>query len=230
MKNAALLAVLMLCLTTALCAQPPPSKHPDTSGTGWQPLFAPDLSDAAYPKGVWSANEGVVTATADHAIWTARPYDDFVLDLYFKTANGTNSGVLVHCSNTTNWIPNSIEIQLADDYAEKWANSPANWQCGAFFGHQAATKRVVRKSGEWNHCTVTCQGPLIYVVLNNELVNTIDRSKFTSAATNPDGSTVPAWLGIPPAQLPLHGYIGLQGKHAGAPIYFRDMKIKVLAT
>jgi hypothetical protein len=28
--------------------------------------------------------------------------------------------------------------------------------------------------------------------------------------------------------LPTRGFIGLQGKHAGAPIYFRNIKIKEL--
>ncbi len=87
---------------------------------------------------------GVLTATADKTIWTAIPYDDFVLDLFFKTADGTNSGVVVHASDTTNWIPNSVEIQIADDYAKQWAESPKNWQCGAFFGHQAANQ-----TAEW---------------------------------------------------------------------------------
>ncbi len=206
-----------------------PKGHPNPSGSGWKPLFASDLSDAGFPKGVWRMEEGVLTATADKAIWTAIPYDDFVLDLFFKNADGTNSGIVVHASDTTNWIPNSVEIQIADDYAQKWAESPGNWQCGAFFGHQAPTKQgVVKKADEWNRCTITSQGKLIYVVLNNQLINTIDLSKFTSAKTNPDGSTIPQWLSKPPAELPLRGYIGLQGKHAGAPIYFRNLKIKAL--
>ncbi|QJW89666.1 DUF1080 domain-containing protein [Spirosoma taeanense] len=223
-----LLVVSILSLSTQLFAQTPPKGHPNTSGAGWKPLFASDLSDAGYPKGVWSMDEGVLTATEDKAIWTAQPYENFILDLMFMTADGTNSGVVVHASDTTNWIPNSVEIQIADDYAQKWADSPGNWQCGAFFGHQAPTKRTVKKPGEWNRYTITCQDKMIYVVLNNELVNTIDLSQFTSAQTNPDGSKVPTWLNKPAANLPLRGYIGLQGKHAGAPIYFRNMKIKVL--
>lgn len=207
-----------------------PKGHPNPSGPGWKPLFGSNLAEASYPKGVWSLDEeGLLTATEDKAIWTAVPYGDFVLDLLFRTADGTNSGVVVHASDTINWIPNSVEIQIADDYAQKWADSPGNWQCGAFFGHQAPTKqRVVKKPGEWNRYTITAQGKLIYVVLNNQLVNTIDLTSFTSAKTNPDGSAVPAWLSKPPAELPLRGYIGLQGKHAGAPIYFRNMKIKAL--
>ena len=36
-------------------------------------------------------------------------YDNFVLDLEFKTESGTNSGVIVYCSDRRNWIPNSLE-------------------------------------------------------------------------------------------------------------------------
>jgi len=228
MKNRLLVIGLLLALTTQLFAQTPPTGHPNTNGAGWRPLFERDLTDASYPKGVWSYSEGELTATEDKAIWTAKAYDDFVLDLQFKTADGTNSGIVVHCSDTANWIPNSVEIQIADDHSKKWSEAPKNWQCGAFFGHQAATKSLVKQPGEWNRYTITCQGKMIYIVLNNQLVNTIDLSKFTSAKSNPDGSEVPAWLNKPAADLPLHGYIGLQGKHAGAPIYFRNLKIKEL--
>jgi hypothetical protein len=53
-------------------------------------------------------------------------------------------------------------------------------------------------------------------------------SLFTSAKNNIDGTTAPEWLSKPMATLPLHGYIGFQGKHAGAPIFFRNIKIKEL--
>ncbi|AQG79028.1 3-keto-disaccharide hydrolase [Spirosoma montaniterrae] len=228
MNNYCLLLLLTVGVVTSVFAQTPPKGHPNPSGAGWKPLFAADLSDANFPKGVWTYEEGVLTASADKAIWTTVPYDDFVLDLFFQTADGTNSGVVVHCSDTTNWIPNSVEIQIADDYAQKWSESPKNWQCGALFGHQAPTKSAVKRPGEWNRYTITCQGSMLFIVLNNELVNSIDLSKFTSAKTNPDGSEVPAWLSKPPAELPLRGFIGLQGKHAGAPIYYRNLKIKAL--
>ncbi|GAB3574118.1 DUF1080 domain-containing protein [Spirosoma luteolum] len=224
-----LLAALLLTILAPLAlAQTPPTGHPNTNTAGWQPLFERDLSNANYPKGIWTYDEGELTASADKAIWTVVPYDDFVLDLQFRTAPGTNSGVVVHASDTTNWIPNSVEIQIADDFADQWAKAPANWRSGAFFGHQAATKSVVKKPGEWNRYTITCQGKMIYVVLNNQLVNTIDLRQFPTATQNPDGSDVPAWLNKAPDALPLHGFIGLQGKHAGAPIYFRNVKIKPL--
>lgn len=67
---------------------------------------------------------------------------------------------------------------------------------------------------------------MIYILLNGEQVNEIDLSKFTDAVNNPDGSEAPSWLSKAPAELPLKGKIGFQGKHAGAPIYFRNIRIK----
>jgi hypothetical protein len=214
------------CLSSA--AQDPGYLHPNTSGKGWRPLFNSGLSDAGFPAGVWSVTDGVLTATKDEAIWSAKEYDDFILDLDFKNAAGTNSGVMVHATDTGNWIPHSVEIQIADDFADEWAKSAPDWQCAAIFGHQPATKHIVKKPGEWNHYTITCKGRMIWVVLNGELVNTCDMSLYTSASKNPDGTTPPGWLSNPMATLPLHGHIGLQGKHAGAPIYFRNIRIKEL--
>lgn len=213
---------------TSAFAQETFDKHPNTAGAEWKNLFNDSLTNAMYEDSVWSITNGVITATKDEAIWSEKAYDDFILDLEFKNAPGTNSGVIVHASDVKNWIPNSVEIQIADDYSEKWSKSPANWQCAAVFGHKAATKHVVKKDGEWNHYTITCKGKKIWVVLNGELVNTFDMSLYTSAKTNPDGSEIPAWLSNALATLPLHGNIGFQGKHAGAPIYFRNIKIKEL--
>ncbi len=217
-----------LCFLMAALAQAAeaPKLHPDSAD--WAPLFKPDLSDAVAPEGVWSVADGVLTATEDQCIWTAKDYENFTVDLEFKTAEGTNSGVIVYCSDTKNWIPNSVEIQIADDFAKKWADSPKTWQCAAVFGHKPATKSLVKKPGEWNRMTVTCQGQMISIVLNGEQVNEMDMSKWTSAKTNPDGSEIPPWLSKPKAELPTKGKIGLQGKHAGAPIYFRNLKIKEL--
>ena len=213
---------LAACAPTKEPAAPP--AHPDVSG--WPDLFAADLSNAEFPAGVWTVADGVLTASEDQAIWTARDYENFTLDLEFRTAPGTNSGVIVYASDTKDWIPNSVEIQIADDFAEEWAKEPATWHCGAIFGHLAPTKSVVKKPGEWNRYTITCLGKRITVVLNGEKVTEMDMSLWTSAKTNPDGSEIPAWLSRPFAELATKGRIGLQGKHAGAPIFFRNIKIK----
>ncbi|MHC4169999.1 MAG: 3-keto-disaccharide hydrolase [Planctomycetota bacterium] len=198
--------------------------HPNVSN--WKSLFTADLSNAIFTEGVWTVEDGVLTASKDEAIWTKRDYDNFTLDLEFKTASGTNSGVVVYCSDMKNWIPNSVEIQIADDFAEKWATSPKTWQCGAIFGHLAPSKSMVKKPGRWNRFTITCMDQKIGVALNGERIASMDMSLWTSAKTNPDGSKIPEWLNKPLSKHPTRGRIGLQGKHAGAPIWFRNIKIR----
>lgn len=221
------MAICLFLTAVAFAAEPAaPTAHPDT--TGWEVLFAGDLSDANAPEGVWSVKDGVLTATEDKAIWSKKQYENFVLDIEFKTAPGTNSGVFVYGTEVEGrkWVANSVEIQIADDYAKKWAESPKTWQCGAIFGRLAAKKSAVKKPGEWNHMTITCRGPMIYVVLNGELVTEMDMRKWTSITKNPDGTEIPSWLSKPLAEMPTKGIVGFQGKHAGAPIYFRNIKVK----
>lgn len=226
--------ITIFCLAFAssvnhhVSAQSAFDKHPNTSRPGWTNLFNADLSNAIFEKGVWTVSNGVITASKDEALWSEKAYDNFILDLEFKNADSTNSGVIVHASDIKEWIPHSVEIQIADDYSEKWSKVTPSWQCAAIFGHQAATKRTVKKPGEWNHYTITCVDKNIWVVLNDELVNVCDMSLYTSSKTNPDGTEIPEWLSNPMASLPLHGHIGFQGKHAGAPIYFRNIKVKEL--
>lgn len=193
----------------------------------FEPLFKDDLSDATFPAGVWSRDaEGVLTATKDQIIWTNADYEDFILRLEFKTGEGTNSGVFVHASDTKAWITDSIEVQIADDFAEQWASKPRSWQCAAIFGRQAAFVQAVRKPGEWNQMVIICSGPIITVHLNGQRVNTVDLTDFSDAKKNPDGTTPPNWLTKKsPASLPLKGKIGFQGMHGGAPIYLRNLQV-----
>jgi hypothetical protein len=199
-------------------------EHPDSRQ--WPHLFNKDLSDAIFPEGVWTVQDGVLTASEDQCIWSEKAYDNFIIDLEFKTEQGTNSGVIVYCSDMDNWIPNSVEIQIADDFADQWANSDKTWQCGAFFGHLGADTSLVKVPGEWNRFTITCIDHMIYVVLNGQKVNEINLKKWTSGTHNPDGSEIPSWLNKPWAELATKGHIGFQGKHAGANIFFRNLRIK----
>jgi hypothetical protein len=155
------ITVLSSCLLSCYTKpELPLSDHPDSES--WEDLFLADLSNAIYPDSVWSFENGEFTATEDQFLWTEKDYDNFILDLEFKNADGTNSGVVVYCSDLDDWIPNSVEVQIAD------------------------------------------------------------------AQTNPDGSKAPSWLSKAPASLPTKGKIGFQGKHAGAPVYFRNIRIHEL--
>lgn len=227
MKTPILTLATLLGISLAIASAEPPKTHPDITADGWKPLFAADISDAQFPKGVWTVTDGVLTASKDKCIWTNEMHGNYMLDLEFKTADGTNSGVIVHCSDRDKWIPNSVEVQIADDFG-KWGKEPKTWQCAAIFGRLAPTKSAVKKPGEWNRMTITCKDRMIHVLLNGEAVTNMDMSKWTEVKKNPDGSDIPGWLNKPAATLDPKGYIGLQGKHAGAPVFFRNLRIKKL--
>jgi hypothetical protein len=223
MKKIIALAVIAACVTVAKAA-PLVTSHPDSAN--WQNLIAPDLSNAEFPKGIWYLEDGLLTASEDKCIWTKAEYENFVVDLEFKNGPAANSGVIVYCSDLKNWIPNSVEVQILDDYDAKWAKAAPTWKCGALFGHSVPMKQAVKKAGEWNRMTVACKGQRITVLVNGEVVTDANLADWKSAKKNPDGSDIPPWLSKPFADLKTKGHIGLQGKHGGAPIYFRNVKIK----
>ena len=113
-----------------------PCVHPDSSG--WAPLFAADLSNAKYDKEVWFIDDqGRLTAKRDDAIWTARDYENFVLDLEYMYDPAANSGVIIYCSDVGNWIPNAVEIQILDDNDPKWQKDAPQNKNGGLYGHLA---------------------------------------------------------------------------------------------
>ncbi len=171
--------------------------------------------------------DGVLSATEDQSIWTEAQYEDFVLDLEFRNHEGTNSGVAIYCSDINDWVPNAIEVQIADDYSAPWNTKDPSWQAGAFFGHKRPIQsEVVKPAGQWNQMTITASGPFIAVEMNGELVNSIDLSDFTSGTVAPDGTEIPDWMPKPWSEAATRGHIGLQGKHAEAPIEFRNLSIR----
>lgn len=204
----------------------PLDNHPDTRG--WNDLFKKDLSNAEFPPDIWTFKKGILTADKDQLIFSKIEYENFILDLEFNMEPGANSGIMVYCTDKKDFVPHSVEIQISDDTHEEWANWPGSWKCGAIFGHLAPSEKVARKPGEWNHMTIACKAQMIYVVLNGRPIITMDMSKWISAKINPDGSEIPKWLSTPLSELDTNGFIGLQGKHASAKVYFRNIKIRSL--
>jgi len=206
---------------------PPLKTHPDSSA--WADLFAPDLSNAISPAGVWSWQNGVLEPKdKDEAIWTRKEYQNFILDLEFNLEPAANSGVFVYNSDLQNWIPNTIEIQLLDDPAPKWAGIPPNWKCGGIFGHSTPLHAAAKKAGEWNRLTIRCEGPRISVLLNGELVTDVNMKDWKSGKRAPDGAAIIDFEPRPLAEMATKGRIGLQGAHGGIPTHFRNLKIKLL--
>ena len=222
MKNFILFVMCCACLGVLNCCQPKAKKA--------MPLFTADLSNAEYDPAAWAIDQqGVISASKDDALWTTREYENFELTLEFKNDECTNSGVIIYCTNKQDWIPNSMEIQIADDHCPHWTDVQPISRCGAVYGHLGPSRLdLVKKPGEWNRMKITAQGKNIVVELNEEKIVDMDMNLWTSGTINPDGTDIPPWLPRPYAELSTKGYIGFQGKHGEATIWFRNIEIREL--
>ena len=210
--------------------------HPASWKPGWtSPAtkgWGRPLAEAVdFEPGVWKTVDwggAVITAEKDSAMWLRGDYENFVLDFEYKLDPAANSGVIIYASDVKNWIPNSIEVQLLDDYSDKWKNDPPRLKNGSLYGHVGPATSNVKRAGQWNRMTIWAQDKHVKVVVNGKVTVDEDISRYTSAKTNPDGTPIQPWLSRPLAELPTHGAIGFQGKHGGARPYFRNIRIKRL--
>ncbi|OYW74103.1 MAG: hypothetical protein B7Z37_19010 [Verrucomicrobia bacterium 12-59-8] len=192
---------------------------PDT--TGWQDLFAADLSNTVEP-GKWELKDGILVAKDHDTLWTKDSYGDFILDLDFKVEKESNSGVFIRSGNIKD-VLSALEIQVHDS-----ADGSKYGMVAAIYDAMPPSKSMAKPVGEWNHFTITCKGPLVSVVFNGEEVINANLDNWPEAGKNPDGT--PNKFKKALKDYARTGPIGLQGLHgkAQAPVYYRNLKIKVL--
>lgn len=201
-----------------------PVKNADTSKEGWTSLFGDKLENAEFDPEVWSIDgEGVLHATKDEVIWAKEKFENFQLDFEYNVTKEANSGVVIQCTDKANWIPNSFEVQIFDSFGRKVDMS----DCGAVYGRCAPEFNACKPAGEWNRMTITCIGPMITVVLNDQLTTAMNKRLWTSKDKNPDGTEPYSWLiNKAPSETENAGFVGFQGLHAGQPVVYRNIKIR----
>ncbi len=188
---------------------------------GWRWLFnGQNLDGWDCKSNAWKINnKGELCVDKGGDLWTKEKFGNFILDLEFKVDKGSNSGVFLRAGDH-NWLP-WAEVQILDSYGKKKVDKH---DCGGIFDCLAPAKNAVKKPGQWNHYTITCQGSKIYVVLNGVLVVNMDLNKWVKAHENPDGTRNKFDVAF--KDLPRKGFIGLQ--YHESPVWFRNIKIKLL--
>jgi hypothetical protein len=171
-------------------------------------------------EGGWEFKDGVIESKGKGDLWSRDKFGDFVLDLEFKCAENTNSGVFLRCASIEDWLNTAIEVQIAQPKQGKPAED-----CGGLFDVLAPAKDMVKKAGEWNHYTIMALGPQIVVVLNGTQVVNANLDKWTEAGKNPDGAKNKFKYAY--KDMARVGHLGLQ--YHGAPISFRNLKVKPLS-
>jgi len=212
------LPLLFLAVLLPLAAAPKP--HPDTAG--WQPLFASDLADANLKPGSWGWDQGMLVARTHDTLWTKRPYGDFILDLEFKVAAESNSGVFLRSGDPTKVLA-ALEIQVHES-----ADSALYGEVGSIYNAKAPARKMARPTGEWNRFTITCRGSQVSLIFNGEEVYAVDLDDWKEARRNPDGTANKFPVAL--REFSRRGPIGLQGLHgkAQAPVWYRNLRIREL--
>lgn len=211
MKLATLLALISSLAFSA--------EHPDT--TGWRELFAADLSNTVAPGG-WGFANGELVAKDHDTLWTKDSYGDFILDLEFKVAKESNSGVFLRSGDIKN-VLSALEIQVHDS-----ADGSKYGMVAAIYDAMPPSKSASKPVGEWNRYTITCKGPQVTVLFNGETVIDANLDNWPEVGKNPDGT--PNKFKKALKDFARSGPIGLQGLHgkAQAPVWYRNVKVKVL--
>jgi len=195
------------------------------SPTGWRDLLADDLSNCIFKPGSWAVENTILTRKGTEKsrgdIWTKEKYGDFILDLEFKLAEKTNSGIFFRTTDINDCVQTGIEVQVFDSYPN---TKVGNHDCGAIYDCLAPKKNMVKKPGEWNRCTITCLGSIIYVILNGQQIIDMDLRRWTEPHKNPDGTKNK--YNSPFKDRRHAGHIGFQDH--GHPVWYRNIKIKRL--
>ena len=188
---------------------------------GGKDLFAQDLSNATNGDH-WKWENGELVAKDHESLWTKDSYSNFILDLDFKVAKESNSGVFLRSGNIKD-VHAAPEIQVHENTdGTKFGMIAAIYDC------LPPKKDMSNPVGEWNHFTITCKDSVIIVVFNGEEVIHADLNDWTEVHKNPDGT--PNKFGIALKDFSRTGPIGLQGLHgkAQAPVWYRNLKIREL--
>lgn len=132
--------------------------------TGWQQIGG--------KTGSWKTEDGILFTKGGGGGWlsTTAEYSNFLLELDFKLPPEGNSGVFLRAPHEGDPAYTGMEIQILDDYADKYAHLKAWQYTGSIYGVKAPSETASRKNGEWQHMAVLCSGPRIAVTLNGERV------------------------------------------------------------
>jgi hypothetical protein len=207
-----LFAVLAACAPATL---PPPAAEPK-----------PIAADATKEK-----SEGFIALFNGKDLdgWTGDTKGYKVEDLGGAAAivcqpGGTNlftkdeyAGIALRAPTTGDPAYAGFESQILDNTADQYKGLK-EWQYhGSIYGISAATATALRKTGEWNHETITMKGRQVKVELNGVVIVDIDLDKVAPGGKTVSGNKVE---GLTRTQ----GHIGFCGH--GDRVAYRNLRVK----
>ena len=187
---------------------------------GWRELFnGHDLSGWTCPPGSWTVEDGVLARVGGGDIWTQEQFGDFLLEVDFKLADETNSGIFFRTADIKDCVQTGIELQILDSHAK---TQPDKHDCGAIYDCLAPRKNAVYPPGKWNHAVLICRGSEIHANMNGEPIIAMNLDEWTEAGKNPDGTANKFRTAY--KDMPRVGHIGFQDHDK--PVWYENVRIR----
>ncbi len=205
------------------------------AGDGFVPLFPPngrptgfsvrEWNDLSKPvAGVeWTIKDGVLNSSRNRGNWLVsdKEYGDFVLEFEIRLTEVGNSGVALRAPMKGDPAFDGMELQVAD-FRYNTQAKPSELT-GGIYRAIAPTKQVYRPT-EWNTFHIELKGTHLKAVINGELVQDVDLTKFDQPVKRHDNSDAP-----PVKDRPRRGHIGFQHlSRNNEPVLIRNARIKEL--
>jgi len=171
----------------------------------------------------WTVDDGTILCLAQKGgyLYTLEQFEDFELELEFRTEPKVNSGIFFRWSDLEDPVHTGLEVQILDTCGQE---PLTRHHCGALYGLVAPEMDAARPAGEWNQMILLCKGPFVELDLNGQRVLDVDIDQWDMPGVNPDGSANKfkyAWKDMSKC-----GYLGLQDH--GGRIWFRNIRIREL--
>lgn len=220
------------------------SLSPEQVAEGWQLLFDGETlkgwkrfnHDTIGP--LWSVQDGAILCDGEGlgegsgemggSLVTTREFGNFDLILDYKVSPGGNSGILYHVVEDPKYkydYETGPEFQLLDDSGWKGDQLTDAQKAGSSYDMFAASSsKKVNPAGEWNTARIVYYDGHVEHYLNGEKVVEYDEDseEFRTRMQNSK------WKGYPDWNKSKTGAIALQDH--GAPVYFRNIRIKELGS
>ncbi len=179
--------------------------------TGWTRFLDP--TKKVSPDEVWQIRDGVIVCQGRPAgyLLSEGEYDNYVFEFQWRwPAKPGNSGAFVHVVGENKIWPKGVEAQLMADHAgDFWLVDgfrlqidPARKDPNSDRHWYRTVDNVEKPLGQWNQYRITCDDRTVTLEVNGTQVNVGTEAELT------------------------RGRILLQSE--GAPIEFRDLRIKPL--
>lgn len=114
-----------------------------------------------------------------------------------------------------------IECQI---YYQKITADIGKHSCGGVYDAVAPSKNVCKGPGVWQNMTVYCRDNVIRIMMNDELITSMNLDEWTVAGKAPDGS--PNKFTVAYKDMPRSGQLALQNH--STKVWFKNIRIKPL--